>query len=524
MNILNVRIGRRLGAGFGLVLLLMCGLVGIGLFSLNSIGALNKKIIEQDLVRMDAAITVDASTRSNSRLALMPYLDTDPERLAVRTKKIDANKLAIDQSLDVLEKMAQQADATTIAKIRAERTQFMLAFRKASKVMSDGDRDGALKVIITEALPALDAVEQSIKEFVATQKTVVQQGGEHTQKQIGFATGLMSGLGLAALVFGILFALWITRSITRPLMAAVTVAQTVAGGDLTSRIDVRTSDETGQLLQALKTMNDNLVQIVGDIRASTDTIATASSQIASGNLELSSRTEQQASSLEQTASSMEQLTSSSKHSGDNARQANQLACNASDVALRGGAVVMKVVDTMGSISESSRKIVDIIAVIDGIAFQTNILALNAAVEAARAGEQGRGFAVVASEVRNLAQRSASAAREIKALIVDSVEKVEAGSKLVAQAGSTMDEIVASIRQVTDINAEIAAASLEQMAGIEQINLAVTEIDSFTQQNASLVEEAAAAAEAMKNQASDQARIVSVFTLAGAGRAQQLALR
>ncbi|MBC7415460.1 MAG: methyl-accepting chemotaxis protein, partial [Herminiimonas sp.] len=279
-----------------------------------------------------------------------------------------------------------------------------------------------------------------------------------------------------------------------------------------SSIVVNSTDETGRLLQALKDMNANLQKIVAEVRSGTDTIATASSEIASGNLDLSSRTEQQASSLEETASSMEELTSTVKQNADNARQANGLAMTASEVARKGGSVVAEVVQTMGSINASSRKIIDIIAVIDGIAFQTNILALNAAVEAARAGEQGRGFAVVASEVRNLAQRSAAAAKEIKSLIGDSVEKVEIGTKLVDQAGATMGEIVDSVRRVTDIMGEITAASQEQTAGIEQINQAITEMDNVTQQNAALVEEAAAAAESLQDQAANLSQVVSVFKL------------
>jgi methyl-accepting chemotaxis protein len=325
---------------------------------------------------------------------------------------------------------------------------------------------------------------------------------------------LILALGAASLFISIFMGYWITRSITRPLNRAVTVANTVAAGDLTSRIEVHSADETGQLLQALKNMNDSLIKIVGDVRNGTETINSASGEIASGNLDLSARTEQQASSLEETASSMEELTSTVKQNADNARQANGLAVTASDVARKGGMVVSQVVETMGSINDSSKKIVEIISVIDGIAFQTNILALNAAVEAARAGEQGRGFAVVASEVRNLAHRSAAAAKEIKALIDNSVDKVDAGSKLVSEAGSTMEEIVNSIQRVTDIMSEISAASQEQTAGIEQINLAISEMDSVTQQNAALVEEASAAAQSMQDQAATLSKTVSVFKLNG----------
>jgi methyl-accepting chemotaxis protein len=294
---------------------------------------------------------------------------------------------------------------------------------------------------------------------------------------------------------------------------AAGITRRIAQGDLTVPVDLKNNDQSS-LLYAIKAMRDSIATIVGQVRSGTDTIATASSQIAAGNIDLSSRTEEQASSLEETASSMEELTSTVKQNADNARQANQLAVSASEVALKGGVVVSQVVHTMASINDSSKKIVDIISVIDGIAFQTNILALNAAVEAARAGEQGRGFAVVATEVRNLAHRSAAAAKEIKALIGDSVDKVAVGSKLVFEAGSTMDEVVASVRRVTDIMGEITAASLEQSAGIEQVNRAIAQMDQVTQQNAALVEEAAAAAESMQDQAGNLSQVVSVFKLDG----------
>ena len=320
------------------------------------------------------------------------------------------------------------------------------------------------------------------------------------------------GMLAVCVVAALALAIWIARLISQPLGEAVKVARQVADGDLTADIRQNSNDETGQLLGALKLMNDNLLRIVSSVRTGTDTISTASSEIATGNMDLSSRTEQQAGSLEETASAMEELTATVKQNADNARQANQLAVSASAVAVQGGNVVGQVVDTMGSINESSRKIVDIISVIDGIAFQTNILALNAAVEAARAGEQGRGFAVVASEVRSLAQRSSAAAKEIKTLIDDSVSKVDVGSKLVEQAGSTMDEVVSSVKRVTDIVGEITAASHEQSVGLDEINRAITQMDEVTQQNAALVEEAAAAAQSLQEQASNLSQTVSVFKL------------
>jgi methyl-accepting chemotaxis protein len=342
-------------------------------------------------------------------------------------------------------------------------------------------------------------------------KYLDQKGAEITAIEASSHTQLIA-LAVLVIGLGILCAWLLTTSITRPMQRAVTAARRVASGDLTGTIEVTSKDEAGELLQALKDMNENLLRIVSQVRSGTETISTASNEIAAGNQDLSSRTEQQASSLEETASSMEELTSTVKQNADNARQANQLAATAANVAAKGGEVVSEVVDTMASINEASKKVVDIISVIDGIAFQTNILALNAAVEAARAGEQGRGFAVVATEVRNLAQRSAAAAKEIKDLIGDSVSKVDSGTELVGRAGKTMEEVVASIRRVTDIVSEIAAASNEQSAGIEQVNQAIAQMDQVTQQNAALVEEAAAASESMLDQSQQLSRAVSEFKL------------
>jgi methyl-accepting chemotaxis protein len=310
----------------------------------------------------------------------------------------------------------------------------------------------------------------------------------------------------------VLAALLLSGAIVRPLQAAIRTADRIAAGDLSNEVQVRGRDETAELLRALAEMTRNLRQLVGEVAGGAHTVADTSQQIAQGNQDLSQRTEEQASTLEETASSMEELTSTVSLNAQNARQASQLAMGASDVARKGGQVVGQVVSTMAGISESSRKIGDIIGVIDGIAFQTNILALNAAVEAARAGEQGRGFAVVATEVRNLAQRSAAAAKEIKALIGESVDKVDAGGRLVDAAGKTMEEIVSSVKKVSDLVAEIAAASEEQDAGIRQVNTAVTQMDQVVQQNASLVEEAAAATESMKSQAASLLQMVARFNL------------
>ncbi len=369
--------------------------------------------------------------------------------------------------------------------------------------------DGLVKGMDRPPTKKIDDIVAYIQDQSKKLTAIIEKENDAQQKSTLY---MLFGTLIGTAVIGAAVMIWLIRSITRPLNEAVNIAETVAAGDLTANIQVNGSDEISTLLAALKNMHDSLADIVGKVRVGTDAIAHASVEIANGNNDLSSRTEEQASSLEETASSMEELTSTVKQNGENANTASKLAGTASEVAVRGGAAVSQVVQTMADINDSSRKIVDIIGVIDGIAFQTNILALNAAVEAARAGEQGRGFAVVASEVRNLAQRSAAAAKEIKALIGDSVERVEAGTKLVGQAGTTMDEVVDSVKRVTSIIAEIAVASGEQNVGIDQINDAISQMDSVTQQNAALVEEAAAAAEALQQQAASLAQAVSVFKI------------
>ena len=384
--------------------------------------------------------------------------------------------------------------------------------KAASDAIRAGDWDGAETILIKKINPsyrvgdeAMAALTRASKERAAANEADVADSLRHTAY---FAGGVLL---LAALV-GVAVGAAMIRGISAPLGEATAIASRVAAGDLTGRIEVRGNNEIGTLLAALSQMKANLAGIVAEVRTSTQTISSASSQIAAGNMDLSERTCGQASSLEQTAASMEELTGTVRQNADNARQANQLAVSASEVAVRGGGLVAQVVDTMGSINESSRKIVDIIGVIDGIAFQTNILALNAAVEAARAGEQGRGFAVVASEVRNLAQRSAGAAKEIKQLIGDSVSKVDSGARLVDEAGVTMKEIVSGIQRVTDIMGEITQASQEQTSGLDQINEAIGQMDSITQQNVALVEEATAAATSLLDQVGALSGVVDVFVL------------
>ncbi|MBT9457598.1 MAG: MCP four helix bundle domain-containing protein [Burkholderiaceae bacterium] len=390
------------------------------------------------------------------------------------------------------------------------------AGQRAQELMRKNDIDGLREFAAKQMYPAIDPVGAVIDELITVQ--LVEADREYKESQETYEAVFWRTIIVAVLTLVVagVMAWLLIAAITRGIGRAVQVAETVAAGDLSSRIEVQGSDEIGQLLGALKRMNDSLVGIVGKVRHSADSIATGSSEIASGAADLSQRTEEQAANLEQTAASMEQLTATVVQNTETARQATQLAASASTVAGQGGAIVGEVVNTMEAISASSKKIVDIIGVIDGIAFQTNILALNAAVEAARAGEQGRGFAVVASEVRSLAQRSAQAAKEIKTLIGDSVEKVDNGSRQVADAGKTMGDIVNQVKRVNDLIDEISHASTEQSSGIGQVGQAVNQLDQVTQQNAALVEESAAAAESLKHQAAELARTVVAFKLPGHG--------
>ena len=471
------------------------------------------QIVDNHNVKIFSAGAMGENFRDISLAVANIVLVTDPgdvkdqvEKLAAARARYGAAKkilLATQLSDKEKELLAKLEQSILFAKPKVDKT---------VEMGMAGSREEATEYMLKESAPATMAAIGVLDEIVAFEKKQARDAADDANAQYANANRLMLALGALAMLAGALVAWFITRSITGPIRAAVALAETVAAGDLSSTIVVTRRDETGQLMAALKHMNESLHKIVGEVRSGTDAIATASGEIASGNLDLSARTEQQAGALEETASSMEELTSTVKQNADNARQANVLAGSASDVAVKGGQVVSQVVDTMGAINASARKIVDIIGVIDGIAFQTNILALNAAVEAARAGEQGRGFAVVATEVRNLAQRSAAAAKEIKVLIGDSVAAVETGSKLVDQAGATMGDIVASVARVTDIMSEITAASHEQEAGIEQINQAIGEMDAVTQQNAALVEEAAAAAGSLREQAGNLAQAVSVFKL------------
>lgn len=514
MRIANMKIGVRLGFGFGLILLLVAIMGLIGILRLDSIHNAERILVDQSLVKQQAAQDWLLGTTANAARTLALLKNDDEEAQAffknamgIQSKQISVIQKGIEDGLTTPE------EKNLFAEIGNKRSAYIEMRNSIIAVKQGGDAFGAKRMIDEKLVPALDAYVNSVQDILTYyQGRVAQMDQSMTADYKSGRMAMIIG-AILAMLLGAIIAWRLTVGITHPLRDALTLAEAVAEGDLTARVDtVASKDEAGMLLSAMRSMQENLVRTVSQIRMGTDTIATASSEIASGNLDLSSRTEEQASSLEETASSMEELTSTVKQNADNSRQANQLAVAASAVAVKGGVVVSRVVDTMGSINTSANKIVDIIGVIDGIAFQTNILALNAAVEAARAGEQGRGFAVVATEVRNLAQRSAAAAKEIKGLIGDSVEKVEAGTKLVAEAGSTMDEIVDGVKRVADIMSEITAASQEQSDGIEQVNQAVSQMDQVTQQNAALVEEAAAAAESLQDQARNLAQAVSVFRI------------
>ncbi|WP_426088134.1 methyl-accepting chemotaxis protein [Janthinobacterium sp. PSPC1-1] len=516
MNLLrNVSIGVRLGSGFAVILLFSMIITGISVWRLHDVASATRTMMEEPLAkeryisdwytRIDSAVRRTIAIARSSDTSLSGYF-------AEESKVSSASSAVLQKKIAALLKDPQEQ--AMFASLLELREVYVGSRDQVYKLKGESQAEAANEVFEKTFVPAAAKYQKMVYGLLEHQRATIDATARKIDDIASTSRNLLLLLSTLALAFGVVCAWLLTMGIVRPLRTAVDIARKVADGDLTAQIDASAKDETGQLLLALKDMNTSLLNIVGEVRSGTDSIATSSTQIAAGNQDLSSRTEEQAGSLEETASSMEELTSTVKQNADNARQANQLAASAAQVAVKGGEVVAQVVGTMQSINASSNKIVDIISVIDGIAFQTNILALNAAVEAARAGEQGRGFAVVASEVRNLAQRSASAAKEIKTLIGASVEQVNAGSMLVAQAGSTMNDIVDSVQRVSDIITEITAASSEQSVGIDEINRAIGQMDAVTQQNAALVEESAAAAESMQHQAHNLAQVVSVFKLNG----------
>ncbi|HZW20015.1 methyl-accepting chemotaxis protein [Noviherbaspirillum sp.] len=519
MNLRTVRIGTRLGIGFGIILVLVvCVLAADIVISANG-----RQVQNEGLKVATAKVAVASAMRSavlEGGIAMRnvglqystPEMQKEEAKALVQRKRFQE---AQDKILALGLSEQEKAIVANIAELNKKTEE---PFKEAIEKVKEYANEAAGKLISSRIDPLNQQAIAEIDKLVDMQQKAVEgliEGSEAAGQRLTYLLMLM---GAITVVTGGVLSFFTTRSITQPLQDAVGVAKRVAAGRLGADIVVEGKDETSELLRALKEMDESLSKIVSQVRAGTDEIGTASNEISAGNSNLSSRTESQASALQETASSMEELTSTVRHNAENAQQANNLVRSASESAVKGGEVVGHVVETMGSIKDSSRKIVDIIGVIDGIAFQTNILALNAAVEAARAGEQGRGFAVVASEVRTLAQRSAQAAKEIKDLISDSVKKVDSGNALVDDAGRQMAEIVAAVKHVADIMNEITEASQEQSRGIEEINRAISTMDEMTQQNAALVEQAAAAAAAMEMRAAALGQTVAAFDLSGSGRA------
>jgi len=517
----NMKVGARLGIAFGIVVALM---VIIGVTTVSKIQSINSgisAIVDDRYVKVRLAFDVRDGVNDQIKFLRGLVIDTThPDRNVKRYGQLEE---ATQRTNNAMNRIADiQVTAVGKKKIQGliqSGQEFENAKNALIALIKAGDFESASVYALKTMTPTQNAFLEGAEKFASSQDSQLRSEGQSIVSVASSAIMITLVCAALAIIASVLLGVYLTRSIVRPLTEAVGVAERVAAGDLSSKITIDSRDETGVLMRALQQMNDNLLSIVTEVRTGSDTIAVASNQISSGNLDLSTRTEQQASSLEETASAMEQMTSTVKHNADNAREANQLVATTSAVAREGGEVMEQVIEKMEAIALSSKKIVDIISVIDSIAFQTNILSLNAAVEAARAGEQGRGFAVVASEVRNLAQRSASAAKEIKSLIEDSVAKVDEGSRLVSHAGSTIGEVVNSVKSVAGIMSEITIASSEQSTGISEINMAITQMEAVTQQNAALVQEASAASQALQDQAERMAQAMSVFKTGALSPAQ-----
>jgi len=513
MNLNNTKISTRLIVGFGLLSLLTIVMGGLSLMKIQTVDESFRKVVDDRYPKISSLTAVKDDLNVVARAMRNALILSDAKEIAKEVERIDVARKDAGARIEALgaQIRSEQGKARLAALVQA-RTRYVPLQARFMELASAGKAAEARELLIGELRPAQLAYFAGLDEMIRFQeKLMSESAGDASAAFSSLKYAIVVALCVSMLLAAVLSA-WIIRSITRPINRAVEVSRAVAAGDLTLRFEVEGDNETARLLRALRDMQTALTKVVGVVRMNSESVATASGQIAQGNLDLSSRTEEQASALQETAASMEELSTTVRQNAENASQANQLAISASAVATRGGEVVGRVVDTMKGINASSQKIADIIGVIDGIAFQTNILALNAAVEAARAGEQGRGFAVVAGEVRTLAQRAAEAAKEIKSLITASVEQVEQGSTLVDQAGETIQEVVTSVSRVTDLMGEITAASKEQSSGVAQVGEAVTQMDQATQQNAALVEESAAAARSLEDQAKQLVQAVAVFRL------------
>jgi methyl-accepting chemotaxis protein len=513
MKLHDFRIGTRLGGGFALTLALLALMMLIGVLRLSDVADETRRMMDTPLAKERLAEEWFRNIAVGVRRTTAIAKSADPSLETLFAPEAKSSTLRGTEIMKALEALnSGDEEAKLMAAVIEARKAYLVARDGVMALKREGKAEEANSLFESRFLSVSATYVQQMQAYLDFQRKTIDTAAQTIASDAARGRMQMLLIGAVALLIGAAFAWRLTRSITAPVARATVLADAVARGNLSQRVEVQGRDEIAGLMRSLGAMTASLQTMVASVRASSDSIGTASTEIATGNQDLSARTEQTASNLQQAASSMEQLTGTVKQSADSARQANQLASSAAEVAARGGAVVSQVVATMDDINASSKKIADIIGVIDGIAFQTNILALNAAVEAARAGEQGRGFAVVASEVRSLAQRSAEAAKEIKGLIGASVEKVEGGSKLVADAGRTMTEIVGSVKRVSDIIAEITAASAEQSQGIGEVNTSVAQLDQMTQQNAALVEQSAAAAQSLKDQAGQLAQAVGSFRL------------
>ena len=516
MKASKMKLSTRLGLGFGTVLLLLIMVSGMGILKLNTVKDGLDLIVDHRIPNVRAATEIIDANYQLAVLARDALLSKDPQQVKKDIELIPVQREQIKKSTALLESGLTTDDGRRLFSVLVTaRDKYAPLLDEFAKLISANENEQAYQLQETQINAAHADYIASANKLIDFLNDRAKKDGEEAASQVSTATWTIVGTSAAAILLALVIALLIIRKLGAQLGGepdyAAAVVRSIAGGDLSRAIVTKPGDETS-LLAAMKDMQEHLKLTIAKIRASVETINNASQEIAAGNSDLSQRTEEQASSLEETASSIEQLTATVKQNADNAAQASGLARGASEIAVKGGDSVSHVVHSMDGINEASHKIVDIISVIDGIAFQTNILALNAAVEAARAGEQGRGFAVVAGEVRNLAQRSAAAAKEIKSLINDSVGRVEEGSRQVADAGLTMAQIVASVKQVSEIIADISNASMEQSTGIEQVNQAIAQMDQVTQQNAALVEESAAAAESLEDQAHSLAQAIAVFRM------------
>ena len=515
MNYKNMKISSRLIFGFGLLTLLIALMGGISVVKTNHLGEAFDQVVNDRYAKIATLNSIKEGMHQMSGQLRNAVIMTNPDDIKAQLNEVESVRKGIVEHWEWLHKtIKSDKGKELLANAEELRRKYVAVHQRVVGLIAEGKREAAATALLGDLRPVQQAYFAGVDQFVEFQKGLMDEDARQTASDISGMEIFTGAFGVAAIVAAVLLSIWLIRAITRPLGQAVDIAQAVADGDLSMEFDAEGNSETAQLLRALKNMQSSLVKVVSHVRQNAEALASATGEISLGNTDLAQRTEEQAAALEETAASMEQLTGTVHNNAENARQATEVTTSASNIAQRGGDVVERVVETMQGISQSSDKVAEIISVIEGIAFQTNILALNAAVEAARAGEQGRGFSVVASEIRALAQRSSTAAKEIQALISDSVSRVNAGSRLVNEAGSTMTEIVQSVKRVTDMMDEIATASKEQSTGIEQVNTAVSQMEQMTQQNAALVEQASAAAQSLVDQAESLRAAVAVFKIAG----------